>query len=374
MEVGVIDADLIGRKRHRFPNLAIMKISGFYKSKENNVKLLMDYNDIQKYNKVYISKVFTDTDIPTWVLNMPNTEYGGTGFFFDKAPPLPNEIEHHMPDYNLYNDWINEQLSKGKKRKEFEEYLDYSLGFMTRGCVRQCDFCVNKKYKKVNCHSPLSEFYDRSRKYICLLDDNIFAFPHWKNVFLELMETGKFFKFKQGLDERLLTREKCDLLSKSKYKGDFTFAFDYIKDKNIVVKKLKMWHEYSNKNTKFYVLCGFDRDGKYDELFWKQDIIDTLERIKILMEYQALPYIMRFEKYKESPYVGMYIELARWVNQPSIFKKKSFREFSFIKGQNLITLKRFRWFEEKYPDISKKYFDLKYEDHKKEGFKCTHMN
>ena len=31
MKIAIIDADLIGRKKHRFPNLASMKISGWHK-------------------------------------------------------------------------------------------------------------------------------------------------------------------------------------------------------------------------------------------------------------------------------------------------------------------------------------------------------
>ena len=31
MRIGIIDADLMGRKQHRFPNLCCMKISGYYK-------------------------------------------------------------------------------------------------------------------------------------------------------------------------------------------------------------------------------------------------------------------------------------------------------------------------------------------------------
>ncbi len=31
MNVGIIDADLIGAKKHRFPNLASMKISAYNK-------------------------------------------------------------------------------------------------------------------------------------------------------------------------------------------------------------------------------------------------------------------------------------------------------------------------------------------------------
>ena len=30
-KVAIIDADLIGRKKHRFPNLVCMKLSGYYK-------------------------------------------------------------------------------------------------------------------------------------------------------------------------------------------------------------------------------------------------------------------------------------------------------------------------------------------------------
>ena len=32
MKVDIIDADLIGRKKHRFPNLACMKLSAYHKS------------------------------------------------------------------------------------------------------------------------------------------------------------------------------------------------------------------------------------------------------------------------------------------------------------------------------------------------------
>ena len=52
----------------------------------------------------------------------------------------------------------------------------------------------------------------------------------------------------------------------------------------------------------------------YDE--WVEDILGFLERIEILMKYKWLLYVMRFERYKESPFRGMYISIARWANQP----------------------------------------------------------
>lgn len=105
MKIGIIDAEIIGKKRHRFPNLACMKLSAYHKQKGDDVDLLLNYDDVKNYDKVYISKVFTDTQIPVSVLAMPNVEFGGTGFFFDKAPALPYEIEHIMPDYHLYDGW-----------------------------------------------------------------------------------------------------------------------------------------------------------------------------------------------------------------------------------------------------------------------------
>lgn len=161
--------------------------------------------------------MFTDTLINESILDLENVEYGGTGFYYDKALKLPDEIEHHMPDYHLYDDWVQERLENGGNRTDFKYYLDYSIGFTTRGCFRQCEFCVNGNYKKVNCHSPLSEFVDPTRKKICLLDDNILGSPHWKEIFQELQTTGKPFQYKQGMDERLLTDEKCEVLFSSKY-------------------------------------------------------------------------------------------------------------------------------------------------------------
>ena len=58
MKIAIIDADLIGKNKHRFPNLACMKLSGYYKELGNNVELKTDYENLESYDKVFISKVF----------------------------------------------------------------------------------------------------------------------------------------------------------------------------------------------------------------------------------------------------------------------------------------------------------------------------
>ena len=117
IKIAIIDADLIGRSKHRFPNLACMKISGYYKEYGNSVELKLNYNNLSDYDHVFISKVFTDTSIDDSILKLPNVKYGGTGFYYDKAPVLPKEIEHHMPDYHLYDDWVNSCIFAGGGQK-----------------------------------------------------------------------------------------------------------------------------------------------------------------------------------------------------------------------------------------------------------------
>lgn len=366
MKIAIIDADLIGRKNHRFPNLACMKISGFYKEQSHHVKLKLDYSDLENYDKVFVSKAFTDTYIPEAVFQMENVEYGGTGFFYDKAPPLPYEIEHHIPDYHLYDDYIETQVSKGINKKQYKYYTDYSIGFATRGCFRKCDFCVNKNYNKVTLHSPLLEFVDPSRKKICLLDDNVLGCSKWREIFTTLQKSGKPFQFKQGLDIRLLTDEMCQIIFESKYDGEYIFAFDDISEYELIEKKLQLIRKYTDKTLKLYVLCAFDRKDKWDNEFWKQDIFDTFKRVELLMRYRCLPYIMRFEAYNTSPYRGMYINIASWCNMVRVYKTLSFREFCIKNGENLSRHRYMVEFENKYPTIGK-YMDMKYKGYSNMG-------
>lgn len=81
MRIAIIDADLIGRTKHRFPNLACMKLSGYYKAQGDEVVLKTDYECLDEFNRIFLSKVFTDTQVPEEVLKLENLEYGGTGFY-----------------------------------------------------------------------------------------------------------------------------------------------------------------------------------------------------------------------------------------------------------------------------------------------------
>lgn len=364
MNIGLIDADLLDRGTNH-PNLALLKLSGYHKNLGHDVKLITDYEqNFSIYDKVYASKVFTNTKFPTDIKSLPNVEIGGTGFFADGGKSMPYAIEHHMPDYSLYDGIVS------KKKKD---YYNYSIGFMTRGCFRKCDFCINKKYDKVERHASVKEFLDDKRKYIYLWDDNILGYSKWYEVFDELEKTGKRFQFRQGLDIRLATKENLTRLANANYHGDVIFAFDDIKNKEIITRGLKIWNSVSHKTPKIYVLCGYDTNNQYDDKFFVSDIVTAFERVRILMKHNALPYITRygnldtgFHPYNNSIHKGIYITLARWANQPSFIKKISFRKFCEKNDEytkkTCAPMRYLQKFESEHPDIAREYFDMKWSD------------
>ena len=160
MQLGIIDADLLDNGT-RHPNLACMKIAAYYIKQGWDVVLLESYDDLDQYDLVSISRVFSFTKVPPIIYKdskshegeehpelflKDNIQIGGTGFYYEKAPDLPYEIEHMKPYYDLYKDYIQKKIDSGEPRKRYCDYLDFSIGFATRGCFRKCEFCVNKKY------------------------------------------------------------------------------------------------------------------------------------------------------------------------------------------------------------------------------------
>lgn len=92
--------------------------------------------------------------------------------------------------------------------------------------------------------------------------------------------------------------------------------------------------------------------------FWRRDIAELFERIDILMHYHCLPYVMRYADYIQSPYKNIYVTAARWCNQPSMVKKKTFREFCSMRPDSQRYLDEF---EKQEPAIADKYFDLRWQ-------------
>lgn len=377
-KIGLVDADLLnGGTRH--PNLALLKIAGFLNDNGICFRLITDTDEnVDEYDYIYISRVFTFSPIPNFYLNSQNKEkfiLGGTGFYANTKDVkefselrvkdmnlLENDkflssLDNHrgnrrkkgidmaaqMPYYHLYDEFIEKKTAEGRKKSYFDDYKYYSIGFLTRGCFRHCPFCVNKLEKRVLPYSKLEWFLDNEkdengkliRPYIYLWDDNFLAASPeiWRPLLQDLINCQRPFQFRQGLDERIIAEseygeEIAELLSKCKYRGDFIFAFDNWRDREKIVKALKIWKYYNKKETKFYLFCGFRITSNSDARLYK-DIWEVFQRIKILMQYGCLGYIMRHEDYHNHPLNNIYVQIARWCNQPQFYKKMTFWEFCY---------------------------------------------
>ncbi len=179
LRIGIMDADLLDNGT-RHPNLALLKISGYCKSYGHNVRLIQSYDEVAKdgqinyldFDLLVMSRVFKFTQVPDIIYLMIKQgfiAYGGTGFFEINGPVLPKAVEHFKPDYTLYNDYIEWKTGgdEKKKKRDWDDYISYSIGFTTRGCIRHCDFCVNRLSNGVAYWSPVKEFLDESRPKIC---------------------------------------------------------------------------------------------------------------------------------------------------------------------------------------------------------------
>lgn len=301
MRIGLIDVD--GKN---FPNLALMKISSWHKGRGDSVEWYDPFFG-GHFDKVYASKVFSFSPDIDYYIDADEIEKGGTGYcislvngkeIFDKSKNkfLPQEIEHAYPDYSLYP-----QLTK-----------DTAYGFLSRGCPRGCDFCIVEK-KEGRCSvkvADLSEFW-RGQKNIVLCDPNILACKEWKDLLQQLIDSGARVDFIQGLDIRLMTEEKIEMLNRIRIQ-DIHFAWDRYEDKAKVLPKFQLWSEKSThrvhgRHGTVYTIVNFSTTLKQD-----------LERIYTLRELQYDPYVMIYDKEHCS---NVYRRLARWCNNKIIFGK-----------------------------------------------------
>ena len=238
MNIGLIDVD-----SHNFPNLALMKISAFHKSRGDHVEWWWGFGD---YDIVYMSKVFDDTyskdvDEP---LNARKIIKGGTGYGLNGN--LPEEIEHIYPDYSLYP-----ELTK-----------DTAYGFLTRGCPRHCSFCIvgDKEGLQSRKVADLSEWW-HGQRYIKLLDPNITACKDRLDLLRQLADSGAWVDFTQGVDCRTLTKEIVLSLNAVKTKM-IHFAWDFMEQSDAVVKGLELYAQHGaitdERKRRVYVLTNYN--------------------------------------------------------------------------------------------------------------------
>jgi hypothetical protein len=297
VNVLLVDVDSV------IPNLALMKLSAFHKAQGDNVDLSRGTKVPSKieYDLVYVSCIFKENARKTRRLakRFPNAKVhlGGSGV--DLKGTLPDEIEHLMPDYELYPE------------------CDASYGYTMRGCIRNCEFCiVPKKDGKAHLVSDIYEFWDRRHKKIVLLDDNILALPdHFKKIAGQIIKEGLRVDFQSGLDVRLLDDENAALL-KAMHVSEPTFAWDDIKSEAAVLRGIEILRIAGINRAIWYVLVGFNTQFSED-----------LYRVNRLRELGQRVYVMPYNSDELFEKDGRYRHLRNWANARMYFASCTFDEY-----------------------------------------------
>ncbi len=289
MKIGLVDVD-----SHNFPNLALMKISNFYKKNNCDVEFIIP---LEKYDVVCMSKIFTFTNDFDYCIQANEIHKGGAGYNINIR--LPEKIEKQFPDYSLYG------------------ITDTAYGYLSRGCPRQCDFCIVSKLE--GCKSvkvaDVNNFWN-GQKNIKLLDPNILACKERIELLQQLIDCKANIDFTQGLDVRLLNEEIIYMLNKMKIKR-IHFAWDSEKDSEIILKKLNLFKKYttiSNRKIGVYILTNYNTNIEFD-----------LHRIYTIRDIGYDPFVMVYNIQNAKK---IYRHMQRWCNRKWVFKKcKNFEDY-----------------------------------------------
>lgn len=273
MKVGLFDID------SKYHNLALMKLSAWHKQKGDEVEF---YKPLwhSTYDKIYCSKIFTKANKNN-NYRTSNMICGGSGI--DIKRELPKEMEHIRPDYSLYD-------------------LNYSLGFSTRGCQRNCDFCVVRgKEGYIKEHTEVEEFLNTKSNIIVLLDNNFLALPSHIKKLQKYIDKDWIMDFNQGLDIRLINEENAKLLARIKHLKRIHFAWDLMSYEKEFKEGMNILFKAGIKPYRImiFVLCGFNTT--FDE---------DLYRFNELLNLGVDPFIMIYGNVDRKTR-----EFARWVNK-----------------------------------------------------------
>lgn len=317
MTIGLIDVD------SKIPNLALMKISNYYKNLGEQVEFVQDNKE---YEKIYASSIFTRSkDECEKLLETygDKIEIGGTGWDIKKE--LPVDIEKSRPDYDLYTaEEIASRMkgigTKEKKLKKATEIVNAGMGFTSRGCVRNCPFCfVPKKEGKFRDVAEIGDLINPKSNVLILHDNNLTADPYCIDKLKEIKERKLIVDINQGCDVRLMTDEKAYWMGQVKHLRSLHYAWDLMEHEDKVMEGIETLTKYVKRYKHMcFMLVGFNTTFEED-----------MYRFRKLAEMKIDPFVMVYNQKNDIRLK----HFARWVNS-RIYRSCKFEEYQpWIKAQ-----------------------------------------
>lgn len=287
MKIGLHDAD-----KNAFPNLALMKISAWHKARGDDVGWWIP---MFEYDRVYSSKVFTFTPEEPYL--PPDTIRGGTGYgVYEDLPP---EIDIMQPDYSIY------------------PACDYAVGFLTRGCIRKCPWCVvPRKEGAIRPYREWSAIKRPDSDKIVFMDNNVLACDWGKQQMADMIGQGLRIDFNQGLDARLIDDDVADVLSRLDWIRFIRMSCDTDEMLDVVLRAVDKLARHGVKA--YRVFC----------YLLVQDVRSARMRAEALREEGVEVFAQPYRDFENSiePTREMK-DFARWVNHKAIFKTVRWEDY-----------------------------------------------
>jgi hypothetical protein len=349
--------------KNKYPPLGLMKISTFHKEKGDNVFFCKGCSRELKekiWDRIYISTLFTfywNKTIKTIkyysksVNSLSDIFVGGV-----MATLMESEIKKEI-NVNVVKGLLNVKGKLGYEDDDTIDFLipDYSIinpkvntilnyfyptnnsyiAYATRGCIRNCEWCAVPIIEPVftNNLSITKQVEGIRKKYgekrhLLLLDNNVLASTRFPEIIEEIKNAGfgkgakyisnkngkkrkitRYVDFNQGIDARLLTREKMKLLSEIAIKP-IRIAFDDIKYKDTYIKKVRSAAEFGIKNLSNYLLFNFkdSPEDLYERMKINIELNEEFERNRYQSKIWSFPM-------KYAPIKGEYCKNRKYVGE-----------------------------------------------------------
>lgn len=264
MIVGLHDAEKEHFKHKTFPNYALMKISAWHKQNGDEVEW---WNPLCRYDRVYSSKVFDFTPDDPYLPD--DVVKGGSGYRnLPLDHMLPEEIDRMFPDYTIYPE------------------CDYAIGYLTRGCIRSCRWCiVPKKEGKISAYRTWEEIVRKDTDKLVLMDNNILASNHGLWQIEDLIGSGYKIDLNQGMDARLMDNDIAEILSKIQWIRFIRFSCDQKSQIEPIRRTVELLGKYGVKPYRIFIY-----------LLVTKDVRDAADRVEALKRYKGINLYAQAER------------------------------------------------------------------------------
>lgn len=265
----------------KYPPLGLMKISTHHKSRGDDVVFYKGTSAAvrdQTWDIIYITTMFTFQ----WKRTIETIQFYQRGKQTNKknirvggilASLLPKDVENETgitPHFGLWDEVDRLTPDYTLTNGVYEYYTNNaSLGYMTKGCPNRCPYCaVPRLEPEYVDFVPLGNQIDPNKKDLILLDNNVLASAEFPRIVEDIKRHGfrkgaglgkaqRYVDFNQGVDARLLTEEKMELLSQLPLKP-LRIAFDNIKFEKLYTNKIRLAHKYGIRHLSNFILFNYD--------------------------------------------------------------------------------------------------------------------